>query len=128
MNHEALDENLIGYLLKALDDDTTAVVEAQLQSDAETRWRLEQLRSALEPLAADKRDGPLPSGLTVRTLARVAEHCCLHLSKAPAAICRPAPPRSWWRRADVVVAASLLLLAAGLGLPALLRTRVGSTM
>jgi len=128
MNDQTLDENLLGYLLKALDDDTTAALEGRLQAEAETRWRLEHLRATLEPLAADKGDGPLPSGLAVRTLARVAEHCCLHLSQAPAAICRAAPPRSWWRRADIVVAASLLLLAAGLGLPALFRARVGSTM
>src|SRR5215813_3245495 len=104
MNHKALDENLIGYLLQALDDDTTAMTEARLEVDAEARWRLEQLRSALEPLAGDKGDDPVPPGLAVRTLARVAEHCCLNLSQAPAGMCRVAPPRSWWRRADVVVA------------------------
>src|SRR5207302_3033194 len=110
MNNEALNENLIGYLLKALDDDTSAKVEAQLQADSDARWRLEQLRLALEPLAADKGQSVPPDDLAVRTIARVAEYCCLHLPSAPAAVCRPALSRSWWRRADIVVAASLLLL------------------
>jgi hypothetical protein len=128
MNDESMNENLIGYVLDALDHDTKARIDAELLADEETRCRLAQLRLVMEPLAADKEDGPPPNGLAVRTLARVAEFCCLELSRAPAAFCRPVPPRSWWRRADFVVAASLLLMALGLGLPALLRLRVGSSM
>jgi hypothetical protein len=82
----------------------------------------------MEPLAADKEMGQPPAGLAVRTIARVAEYSCLNLSRAPIAGCRPAPTRSWWRRADLVVAASLLLMALGLGMPALLRLRVGPSM
>src|SRR2546423_1625971 len=78
-----------------------------------------------EPLGADKREKPVRAGLAVRPIARVGEYCCLNLSGARAAVCRAAPPRSWWRRADVVIAASLLVLALGLGVPALLRARVG---
>jgi prepilin-type processing-associated H-X9-DG protein len=121
MNHEPLDENLIGYLLEALDEDAMAQVAAQLQANQETRWRLEQLRPALEPLHADQEDPPPPHALAVRTIARVAEFCCLDLSHAPAAVSRSEPRRSWWRRADLVVAASLLLMVGGLGLPALYR-------
>jgi hypothetical protein len=128
MNDESMNENLIGYILDALDDDAKAKVAAELLADEELRSRLAQVRLAMEPLAADKEDGPPPADLSVRTFARVAQFCCRELSRAPAAVCRPVPHRSWWRRADFVVAASLLLLAAGLGLPALLRLRVDSSM
>jgi len=121
--NDSLDENLIGYLLKALDDTSKTEVEARLQEDQETRWRLEQLRSALSPLASDKDEAPPPHDLAVRTIARVAEHCCLDLSKAPPAVARSSPPRSWWRRADLVVAASLLLLTGSFLMSALLRVR-----
>jgi prepilin-type processing-associated H-X9-DG protein len=123
MNHELLDENLIGYLLEALDDRTRDKVDALLQADPATRRRLEQLRRSIEPLAADKDEAAPPDGLAVCTLARVAEFCCRDLPRAPVAASRPVPLRSWWRRADVLVAASLLLMALGLGLPALFRLR-----
>jgi hypothetical protein len=128
MNHDPMDANLIGYLLESLDDEARAEVTAQLQGNEETRWRLERIRQALTPLAADKEADPPPDGLAFRTLARVAEYCCLDLARAPAAVSRSTPLRSWWRRADLVVAASLLLLALGLGLPALFRLRQGSPM
>ena len=55
------DETLIGYLLEALDEDDLAKVEVQLRTEPEIRWRLEQLRSMLDPLAADTHDpGPSP--------------------------------------------------------------------
>jgi hypothetical protein len=128
LHSKALDENLIGYLLQALDDETVRHVEAQLEADEGARWRLEQLRLALEPLAGDKEEIAPPAGLAVRAIGRVAEYCCLSLSQAPLAACRPSPPRSWWRRADLVVAAAVLLLATGLGMPALFRARVGASV
>lgn len=123
MNDNALDENLLGYLLGALDDETTAQVGAQIQADPDSRGRLEQLRQLLEPLGADKGDEAPPAGLAVRTLARVAEYCCLDLPRAPVSASRSAPASSWWRRADVLVAASLLITMLGLGLPVLFRLR-----
>ena len=128
MNHDPVDANLIGYLLESLDEEARAEVAAQLHANEETRWRLEQTRQALTPLAADKDADPPPDGLAVRTLARVAEYCCLDLARAPVAVSRSTPLRSWWRRADLVVAASLLLLALGLGVPALLRLRTGPSL
>jgi prepilin-type processing-associated H-X9-DG protein len=120
---QSLDENLIGYLLDALEPDAKAEVEAQLRAQPETRDRLDWLRHALEPLAADKAAPNPPSQLAVRTLARVAEFCCLELHKAPPAVARSSPQRSWWRRADLVAAAALFLLAVSLVLPAVLRSR-----
>jgi hypothetical protein len=124
MNTEhALDDNLIGYLLDGLDEETRAEVEAQLQSSPEARRRLNQLRLALEPLAADKDEVAPPAGLAVRTIARVAEYCCRELPHAPMPPPAAAVTRSWWRRADVLIAASLLLTALGIGIPAVLHVR-----
>jgi hypothetical protein len=115
------DDNLVGYLLNALDTDTQREIESLVRSDPDARQRLELLRRALEPLAADRDDIEPPSGLRMRTLARVAEYRCRRLPYAP-----PAPPvrahvpaRSWWRRADVLVAASLLLVVLPIIPPAL---------
>ncbi len=117
MQHEPFDEDLIGYLLGALDEESKEQVNGLLRANAETRRRLETVRLVLAPLAADREACPPPQGLAARTIARVAEHCCL--KAAPRPILRAEPPRSWWRRADMVVAASLLLMALGIGLPAL---------
>src|SRR5205807_8379732 len=105
------DEDLLGHVLKALDPQTEAQVHVQLETDEDARWRLVQLRQALAPLAADKEAIAPPADLAVRTLARVAEFCCLDLAHAPSAVARSTPVRSWWRRADLVVAASLLFMA-----------------
>ncbi len=123
MERKLLDENLLGYLLGALDEEAKAQVDARILSERDARRRLDQLRLALEPLAADKADAPPPSGLAVRMLARVAEYCCLDLPHAPVPSSRPAPMRSWWRCADVLVAACLFLTALGLALPAVFRLR-----
>src|SRR5262249_19482145 len=116
-----MDENLVGYLLQSLDPDTQAQVEDYLQTHPEARARLDRLRLALEPLAADGEDVEVPSGLWVRTLAHIAHVRCRKpktlpfpgdyrgLPTAP----RPAWSQwlgsgpSWLRRADVIVAAVL---------------------
>jgi hypothetical protein len=114
-----LEENLIGYVLKALDPDTEREVEAYLQAHPEAEHHVEVLRQALEPLEADRADPEPPAGLRIRTLARIAEYHCQELSRSrhePVATTAPPLPRAailsigWWRRADVLVAASLLLL------------------
>lgn len=105
-------------------------VEAYLQAHPEARQELAQLRQALEPLAADQEAPPPPAFLTERTLAKVAEAMCAQeppLSELPKA--PPIPPRSlsggrtWWRRADMLVAASLLITAVGIALVVLGRMR-----
>jgi hypothetical protein len=106
------DENLIGYVLNALDPDAQRVVEEELLVHPEMVRRLESARRALEPLAADSENPEPPRDLRFRTLARVAEYRCAEPVSIPLAppIRSTAPVRSWWRRADVLVAASLLLV------------------
>lgn len=122
MNGRQLEENLIGYLLDGLEADEKRDIETLLQRDEQARRRLEQLRHVLTPLGYDRDDGP-PTGLVARTVGRVAEYCCQELPRAPLPANRPVPVRSWWRRADVVAAASLLVLTLGLGVPAVVNMR-----
>jgi hypothetical protein len=106
------EENAVGYLMKALDADTEQQVGQYLRSHPEAQARLELLRKALTLLEADREEPEPPRGLCVRTLARVAEYRCaapLRLPQAPV-IRSYAARRAWWSRADVLVAASILLL------------------
>jgi prepilin-type processing-associated H-X9-DG protein len=104
-----MDENLIGYLLDALDSDTRQETEKYLSRNSDARARLEKLRQALEPLEADNEADEPPPDLWARTLAQVAEYRCRHLPFAPSSSSDRPIHRSWWRRADVIVAASVLL-------------------
>jgi hypothetical protein len=113
-----MEENLIGYLLQALDAEEQREVEKYLREHPEAQKRLDQLRNRLDVLARDADEGDAPAGLWVKTLGRVAEHKCRAALPAvpPAAARSGAGGRpTWWRRADVIVAAALLVLVGGLG-------------
>jgi prepilin-type processing-associated H-X9-DG protein len=110
-------EQLLGYVLNTLDEETAQQVEAWLEKDPEARAQEVLLRRAVEPLGADRDDPDPPAGLAVRTIGRIAEHLCAPrtLPQAPA----PVPAsfssgRSRWRRADFAVAASLFVVAGAL--------------
>jgi prepilin-type processing-associated H-X9-DG protein len=107
-------ENLLGYLLNALDENGQREMEAYVAGSAEARDRLEALRRALEPLSADREEASPPPDLFYRTLGRVAEHASRReLPRAPA----PSPVqinhRPPWRRVEFLVAASILIIALG---------------
>jgi len=121
-----MEENLVGYLLDALDPDTHRQVEKYLHDEPAGQRKLETLRRALEPLAADREPMEPEPGLALRALGRVAEYRCRPLPQAP--VPPPTelvgPARRWWRpRPDVLVAASLLLLVGGIGVPGLVHLR-----
>ena len=118
-------EHYVGYLLDALEPQERQMVEAHLRADPEARQQLHHLRQLLQPLAADLNGIEPPPGLWVRALACVSEHQCRQLPSAP-----PPPPsrpvvsgRGWWRRADLLVAASILLCLGLLIPPALNKLR-----
>jgi hypothetical protein len=117
-----MNEHLLDYVLDRLDDSTKRQVESRLEVDEAARRHVESLRQTMALLAADEDTEP-PSHLSARTIARVAEYACRQLPQAPAPRRSESASRPWWRRADVLVAASLLAMVAGIGLPMLSKLR-----
>ncbi len=116
-----MDENLIGYLLNALEEPDRREVEVYLRTHPEAAGRLDILRRALVPLASDTAAPEPPAGLYLKTLARVAEVRARPLPKAP-----PPSPRSAgsWRgprRADLLAAALLIVCLGALTGPLLVK-------
>lgn len=72
------DENLIGYLLNALDSDDRIAVEADLRANPNEAARLNQLRLAFAPLEADREPDSPPVGLAFRTISRLAAYLVEH--------------------------------------------------
>lgn len=107
-----MDENLVGYLLDALDPETQRGVERYLAERPEAQKQVELLRQALQPLECDRNSIEPPPTLWLRTLARIAEHRCQTLPAAPEPVilrATPAVSRTWWRRSDIIAAAGVLL-------------------
>ncbi|MCS7047595.1 MAG: hypothetical protein NZO58_14655 [Gemmataceae bacterium] len=115
-------ELLLEYLMDRLDAPNKRRLEERLQVDAKLRHQAELLRQALAPLAWDAEIQP-PPNLAARTVARMAEYLCRPLPKAPLPARSEVSGRPWWRRVDILVAASLLLLFVGIGLPVVYRLR-----
>jgi hypothetical protein len=108
-----MDENLVGYLLDALDDETKHEVETYLRGSAGGRARLERLRALLAPLESDRDEETPPRGLVEQTLARVAGPART-LPFAPQLPRSQAQSRSWWRPSEMLVASLLALVVLGL--------------
>ncbi|HMF13727.1 MAG TPA: hypothetical protein VKE94_15520 [Gemmataceae bacterium] len=104
-----MDESLVGYVLNALDADDHAAVEDRLRNHPQEQERLDRLRLALGPLAADVEDEEPPPYLVVRTIARIAEYHCRKLPPAPPPISERAARRGGWRWADAAIAAGIVL-------------------
>ena len=123
--------DLIGYLTETLDDQARREVDVLLDADLDLRDQLELLRERLAPLDLVKQPEAPPLGLAMQTLAFVAEHVSRDPVEKPAEApvttvarpCRALADRPWWRRLDVLVAASLLLMVAGTVPPTLLHLR-----
>jgi anti-sigma-K factor RskA len=109
-----MNANYVGYLLKALEEDERLAVERGLAAAPSARRELELLRQALEPLEADAAPPEPPADLWERTLARIERE----VPPPPTARrLRPASSgasRAWWRRSDVLVAASILFVVLSL--------------
>jgi hypothetical protein len=115
-----MDENLVGYLLEALEPEDMQAVEAGLEAQPELRARLDLLERALAPLAADADEPAPPPTLVLSTIARVAEQQCHKLPPAPPPPQQVGvPSRRWARRPDMLVAAVLLIALGGMGASAL---------
>ena len=118
----AMDELLVGYLLNSLDNDELRRVEDRLLSDPSLRDRLTALKNLLAPLALDAEEPEPPPRLAIATLALIAEeHCRRSILSASPPLAEPGFPRRSFRRADVFVAALLLIVVGALAFPWLVR-------
>jgi anti-sigma-K factor RskA len=66
-----MQNELIGYLIGALDAAERQAVDELLASDAELRHQLELLRHCLLPLQCASQDCEIPPGLAARTCQRI---------------------------------------------------------
>jgi prepilin-type processing-associated H-X9-DG protein len=124
-----MDENLIGFALDALEPLERQQVEVLLERSPETQRELESVRLALEPLALDNAPIEPPAGLWERTMSRIAEQRESELARVAVRLPRSATAsRSWYRRADVLVAATIAFALALLLPPVISRVRQEQTM
>ena len=108
-------EQLLGYLLEALEPDESAAIECRLDEDPQLRAELEILREKLLPLAEDDREFEPPPGLASRT-------CRYVLSRVGPAVEQFAGCCQW-RVQDLVVACGIFIAASMLVFPAVLNSR-----
>jgi hypothetical protein len=122
-----MEEHLVGYLMNSLEPEEHQQVEQYLQEHPEAQQRLDLLKRSLEPLSADQDTIEPPHHMCFRTIARIAEFSCRTLPPAPeivpAAEAPPAALTPWYRRADVLVAASLFIAVLGVGVPGISQFR-----
>jgi hypothetical protein len=120
-----MDQDLLGYLLDALDPEATAAMERHLETSAEARRKLMALRQALQPLSHDSEPPLPPPNLVWNTIRRLAQRECS--TEAPPRVLTLPRERSGgrglWHRPDVLVAASIAFVALLLVPPALLYVR-----
>lgn len=114
-DEQAIREQLIGYLLGALEPDEQKQVEERLVQDAQLRQELEALRHQLLPLAEDDEEPTPPRGLAAKTCGYVMDR----LGPAPGQFGSACE----WRMHDLLVAGGLFIAASLLVFPAVLNSR-----
>lgn len=120
-------EQLLGYLLGALDDGEQQALEARLRSDAQLRQELGRAKRSLRPLyASDDTAIDPPAGLAQRTCQLIArQRLAVSAAKAAAPQGSPVSPlwTRWLRWPGALAAAGLMVGAAALLFPAILIDR-----
>ena len=132
---ENAQEQLLGYLLDALEDDERQQLQQELANDPYLRQQLKTLRAALQPMEPTREPVEPPPGLARRTCRLVAAHAAgpegpedprpapagrLHAMRSDASLDGESSRFSW---IDVVAAASILVAASLLIFPALVSSR-----
>jgi len=134
----SVEQQLLGYLLGALDDSERETMEADLQHDPQLREQLVGLRVKLEPLRRAQIDFDPPPGLARRTCTHVAAYVATHSEPAVAAVSTaevthetsPVAPAAalWsdgssWSWPDFSVATGVVMAALVLLFPAIQNSR-----
>ena len=124
-------ENLLGYLLGALDEPEQERIEAQLQRDPQLQADLERLDAVLDALRAGRNSYPPPEGLAEQTceyVAAEAERLKVTLADKSAATAAGGGLQKTrrWTLADLVVGGGVVAAAALLFFPAIAHSRFQS--
>lgn len=104
-------DQLIGYLVGALEPEEERTVAARLAEDPDLRRSLDRLEASLAPLAADAGQLSPPAGLADRTCRRVL-HRSILVADSPRTV------RAGWSWSDLAVAAGIFIAASLLFFPA----------
>jgi hypothetical protein len=121
-------DELVGYIVGALDEEARHEVEAHLPTDPKLQAELDLLRESVKPLDADRQHDDPPQGLAARTCEYVFQREAVQL--AAASVTEPAPlapifeetttaATRRWSMADVAVAAGIFIAAGLLLFPAI---------
>ena len=125
-------QQLLGYLLGALEDDERGALEEQLRTSTELRQRLAGLRKQIERLRGASCEFEPPPGLARRTCHFIAAFAEAPPAQAPAAAASRAtslprlaqpPSGERWRWSDVSVMAGVMVTAVLLVFPAIESSR-----
>lgn len=120
-------EDLLGYLLGALEPTEHELVEARLSEDPALQEDLQRLRQKVAPLAAERTEYEPPEGLAARTCTFVAARA-MFAAQSATPVAAPnvaAPGGSWlapggaWRLQDLLVAGGICIAACFLVFPAI---------
>ena len=125
-----MQENLVGYLLGALEADEHEIVKRQLKNDPELQQELGALEARLAPLEADRwQDYEPPPHLATATCAMVAEIAADSAAidaheVTPRMSPTAEPPRKSvsWSLMDMVVTAGIFAAISCLFLPSIVRS------
>jgi len=138
-------EQLLGYLIGALEDSERAQIEVRLQRDSSLRDELAEAQESLRPLRGARRRYRPPADLAARTCRFVESFAAPPAAEAPAVACaarqagpRPArrmstataPPASEaaWTWVDVAVTTCIVAAMALLLFPAVQRSRINARL
>jgi hypothetical protein len=119
-------EDLLGYLLGALDSAEQQRIESRLAADPQLRREFYRLKRCLEPLDALGEEFEPPSGLADRACESVEKHVDQAKPVPRSSTAKQhesSSRRSQWSMADGVVVALVCLMAITLFLPALANSR-----
>jgi anti-sigma factor RsiW len=121
-------QQLLGYLLGALEDDERVALEEQLRTSAKLRERLAALRQQIERLRGASCESEPPPGLARRTCHFIAAYAEASSAKEPARAAASATPVQLpsgpsWRWGDVSVMAGIMVTAVLLIFPAIESSR-----
>ena len=118
-----MQENIIGYLLGALDDDEMAEFEAAMESNEELQVRVQDAARSFQILGDDEDESGPPASLVESTMQRI--------SATPSSRSRMTPARrelrntdEAWSLFDVMVAAAVIFVGCMLFVPAIQGSRI----